>query len=253
MTEITMLLNYYPICVGGALEFQPHVYQLLLVKWLPFLRLRYYTGDKGGIMSTATTFGKTEEFNSEVESFSAYHKRMECFFIANEIPEKRQVAVVLSIISTKNFSSLRDLLSPEKSSSKSIKVLLDTLGKHLETEKLVIVEQFKFYQRIQGNTETVATFVAELKWLASTCHFKANLDESLKDRFVCGLRSTGVQKKLLGKKDLTFESAVDIITAFETVELQAQDMKKHGPVTTEGVKDIEEPLLAISQNCFHCG
>ena len=63
----------------------------------------------------------------------------------------------------------------------------------------------------------------------------------------------GVQKKLLGKKDLTFESVVDIATAFKTVELQAQDMKKHGPVTTEGVEDIEEPLLTISQNCFHCG
>ena len=63
----------------------------------------------------------------------------------------------------------------------------------------------------------------------------------------------GVQKKLLGKKDLIFESVVDIATAFKTVELQAQDMKKHGPVTTEGVEDIEEPLLTISQNCFHCG
>ena len=71
--------------------------------------------------------------------------------------------------------------------------------------------------------------------------------------FVCGLHSTGAQKKLLGKKDLTFESAVDITTAFETVELQAQDMKKHGPVTTEEVKDIEEPLLAISQNFFNFG
>ena len=81
---------------------------------------------------------------------------------------------------------------------------------------------------------------------------RANLDERLKDRFVCGFRSTGVQKKLLGKKDLTFESAVDIATVFKTVELQAQDMKKHGPVTT-GVKDIKEPLLAISQNCFYCG
>ena len=56
----------------------------------------------------------------------------------------------------------------------------------------------------------------------------------------------GAQKKLLGKKDLTFESAVDVATAFEAVELQAKDMKKHGPVTTEEVKDIEEPLLATS-------
>ena len=141
-----MLLNYYPTCVGGALELQPHAYQLLLVKWLPFLRLRYYTGDEGEIMSTATTFGKFKEFNSEVESFSAYRECVECFFVANEIPEKRQVAVLLSIISKKNFSLLRDLLSPEKPSSKSIKVLLDTLGKHLETEKVVIAEQFKFYQ-----------------------------------------------------------------------------------------------------------
>ena len=100
--------------------------------------------------------------------------------------------------------------------------------------------------------ETVATSVAELKWLASTCDFKANLDKNLKDHFVCGLRLTGAQK-LLGKKDLTFESAVDIATAFEAVELQAQDMKKHGPVTTEGVKDIDEPFLAIFQNCFYCG
>ena len=62
MTKITKLLNYnhcyYPICVGGALEFQPHVYQLLLVKWLPFLILKYYTGDEGGIMSIANKFGK---------------------------------------------------------------------------------------------------------------------------------------------------------------------------------------------------
>ena len=155
MTEITtgMLLNYnhyyYPICVGGALELQPRVYQLLLVQWLPFLRLRYYTGNEGGIMSTATTFGRIEEFNSEVESFSAYHERIELFFVANEIPEERQVAVLLSIIGTKNFSLLRDLLSPETPSSKSVKVLLDTLGKHLEPEKVVIAERFKFYQRIQ--------------------------------------------------------------------------------------------------------
>ena len=64
-------------------------------------------------MSTATMFGKIEEFNSEVESFSAYRERMECFFVANEIPVKSQVDVLLSIISTKNFLLLRDLLSPE--------------------------------------------------------------------------------------------------------------------------------------------
>ena len=145
-------------------------------------------------MSSATTLGKIEEFNLEMESFSAYRERVKCFFVANEIPEKSQVAVLLSIISTKNFSLLRDLLSPEKPSSKSIKVLLGTLGKHLEPEKVVIEEQFKFYQRIQGNTETVSTFVAELKWLTSTCDFKANLDESLKDRFVCGLHSTGFRR-----------------------------------------------------------
>ena len=54
-------------------------------------------------MSTATTLGKIEEFNLEVESFSAYRERVECFFVANEIPEKSQVDVLLSIISKKKL------------------------------------------------------------------------------------------------------------------------------------------------------
>ncbi len=74
---------------------------------------------------------------------------------------------------------------------------------------------------------------------------------------MCGLFAVGAQKKLLGKKDLTFSTAVDIATAYETVELEAQDMKKSKE--DHEVKDRikEEPILAVSQSlpqqCFCCG
>lgn len=42
----------------------------------------------------------------------------------------------------------------------------------------------------------MAQFVAELKRLATTCEFKAHLDDSVRDRFVCGLRLAGAQRRL---------------------------------------------------------
>ena len=52
------------------------------------------------------------------------------------------------------------------------------------------------------------------------------------------------------QKKLTFESAVDFATAFEAVELQTHDIKKHGPVTTEGVKDIENNYWQYPKTVF---
>ena len=165
-------------------------------------------------MATLTTFGHIDKFSPEVETFSAYCECVELFFRANEIPDDRQVAVLLSIVGTKSYSLLYNLLAPESPSSKSVGELLDTLQSHLQPEPIIIVECYKFYQRSQNSDESVVAFIAELKRLAATCDFKTHLDEALRDHLVCGLRSVGARKKLLGQKDLTlnFHKAVELAT-----------------------------------------
>ncbi len=40
-------------------------------------------------------------------------------------------------------------------------------------------------------------YVAELQCLSTHCEFRAYLPEALRDRFVCGIRNEGNQKRLL--------------------------------------------------------
>jgi hypothetical protein len=176
-------------------------------------------------MSHYTTFGHIEEFNSDLESFAAYRERVQCFFLANNIEEERQVAVLLSVLGTKTHSLLRDLLAPELPTSKTVEQLFDILQKHVEPEKIIIAERFKFHKRTQGKDESVAQFVADLKRLASTCDFKNNLDDSLRDRFVCGIQSTATQRKLLSMKELTFQTAVETAISCEVIEKHMDDMR----------------------------
>ena len=58
--------------------------------------------------------------------------------------------------------------------------------------------------------ESVAEYVAELKWLSTHCQFEAYFDDALRDCLVCGLRKESTQKRLLLEDQLTFTKAVEM-------------------------------------------
>lgn len=61
------------------------------------------------------------------------------------------------------------------------------------------------------------------KQLSTTCDFGAHLDDALRDRFVCGLKSEEVQRRLLSMAGLTFKTACDTALAMETAARNAQE------------------------------
>ena len=93
------------------------------------------------------------------------------------------------MIGGKTYSLLRNLLSPTLPKDKDFAALTTELKIHFEPKKVVIVERFNFYCRNQQVGESIATYVAELRRLATDCAFNAHLTEALRDKFVCGLRS----------------------------------------------------------------
>ena len=68
-------------------------------------------------------------------------------------------------------------------------------------------------------------YVAELRRLATHCAFEAYLEEALRDRLVCGLRSESTQKRLLSEADLTLAWAVEIAQSMEAAHKNAQALK----------------------------
>ena len=59
----------------------------------------------------------------------------------------------------------------------------------------------------------MADYAAALKQYAERCDFAEFLEQALRDRFVCGLKNSTIQKKLLTEKKLNWQGAVDIAQA----------------------------------------
>ena len=63
-------------------------------------------------MAVAPQYGILKEYLPENELFSSYMERVELFFVANDIPDEKKVAVLLSVVGSKNYSLLRNLVAP---------------------------------------------------------------------------------------------------------------------------------------------
>ena len=95
------------------------------------------------------------------------------------------------------------------------------LKDHLSPKPLIIAERFRFHKRNQREGETVTQYIAELRKLAEFCEFGTNLNDSLRDRFVCGIRAENIQKCLLSEAALTLEKALEAAQAMETAAKDA--------------------------------
>ena len=166
-----------------------------------------------------TSYGCIDEFHPENESIEAYLERLDLYFRANDIKdEQKRVSIFLSVMGGKTYSVLRDLLAPVKTLEKSFDELSSELRKHFQPKKIVIAEQFHFHRRNQAPEENITEYIAQLRKLTTHCEFGDHLSEALRVRFVCGLKSEVIQKRLLSEVDLTFKRAVDIAQAIEAAE-----------------------------------
>ena len=98
-------------------------------------------------------------------------------------------------------------------------------------EKFCIGEVNEIYERYCSNkwdkhpTESVDTFVAELKTLAKTCNFCDCLRDSLiRDRIVLGIKNEQTTKKLLRMRDLTSNRCIDVRHSEEVAEMQMRSL-----------------------------
>ena len=136
-------------------------------------------------------------------------------------------AILISTIGAKTYDVLSDLCSPHSPSSKTYTQLAGILKVHYAPKKLVIAERYRFQNCVQKEGESVSTFVANLKRLASTCNFGTYLNEALRDRFVCGLRSANIKKKLLAD-DYTFDNALKVALGIEAADKDVADISQAG-------------------------
>ena len=205
-------------------------------------------------------FGTIAEFNPKSDNVSTYLERLELYFEANQVEEDRKVPTLLTVMGATTYDTLWSLLAPTPPQEKTFGELLEALRKHFDPEPLVIAERFRFYQRLQKQDESIADFIADLHRLSIKCEFGDFLDQALRDRFVCGIHSQAIQKKLLAEAKLTIQRAQEIALGMESTDKDSKDLK--GPAAGDsGTRSAEATVYTTSSTkgtvkekpCSRCG
>ena len=210
-----------------------------------------------------TTLGKIEEFDVRSGKIDRYMERLEQYFEANKIPpdsetSHQQCAILISVLGAEAYDILFDLCSPHSLSSKSFADLKSILKSHFAPKRLTIAERYWFHNCMQAESESVSDFAANLKKLASTCNFGTFFPDALRDRFVCGLRSTSLQKKLLAD-DHTFQQALKVALNHEAAEKDVAKLNLKPVDTVHKIRPFNPTCKPPGsgrdnkQKCLSCG
>ena len=198
-------------------------------------------------MATAP-LGTLQEFQPEGEEIKDYLERVQLYIEANAIPNDRQRAVLLSVVGSKMYAILSDLLAPTLPREKTYVEISTVLKQHFEPKRVVIAERYHFHKREQLSGESMADYEAALRRLATNCKFGEFLGQALRDRFVCGLRNEAVQRRLLSEKDLTHTKAMEIAQAMEAADRNAKSLKGTEPSIHQFVSQTPDRAP-----CTRCG
>ena len=148
-------------------------------------------------------------------------------------------------------------MAPAQPKQKTMAELMTVLKEHYEPKTLIIARRFYFHRHDQAAHETVAEYIAELRKLATPCEFWEYLDQALRDRLVCGLRSEAIQKRLLSEAELSLTKAVTTAQSMEAADLEAKSLRVDKSVVNTVSKatssGTRQTPVSTKKACQHCG
>lgn len=174
-------------------------------------------------MTLSAPFTQFSAFSKE-EDFEIWFERLEQWFLANNVPPEKQVAVFLSLLNSETYGLLRNLATPTKPPELTLKKAVEYLTDHYKPKPSEMSLRYSFRERIQKPSETISEFVADLKRLSIHCNFGDNLEQNLRDQLVCGLRTLSIKKRLLNETALTFAKAYELSLNMEASAKEAEKL-----------------------------
>ena len=208
-----------------------------------------------------STHGSIGPFVVGREDWVSYTERLEQYFAANDVEDAvKQRAILLSSCGADTYQVIRNVVAPGKPTDKTFSELVELVTAYYCPKPSVIAQRYAFHQRSQKEGEATAEFVAELRKLSEHCKFEASLDDMMRDRLVCGLRDSRLQRRLLAETDLTFKKAFQMCQATELAEKNAQELQT-GPKSSQKVgganvmalhADVAGRRHPTPQECYRC-
>ena len=207
------------------------------------------------------TDGKLEQFDVTMCDVDTYFECLDCYFVANNIPDMAMVSTFISLAGPKTYKLLKSLVSPDKASDKMVDELKQILKTHVQPTESLISRRVKFYcSRKQRTNESIMDYVAALKLLAAEGEIGKILNDDLTDIFSIGTADVETQKKLRADKMPSFAEAVKLTLARETLYWDMQGLaaspangmhKIHQPCPCNTIVPAHRTQQTIARGRFH--
>ena len=102
----------------------------------------------------------------------------------------------------------------------------ELVEQHRNPKLSVIVQRYNFNNKMKQPAETIAAYTAELCKITEHCSFGDTLDDMLRDCIVCRINDIVLQRQLLAEPDLTYQTALKMVQAWETAESNSRELQK---------------------------
>ena len=210
------------------------------------------------------TYGKIKPYNPKSDEWDVYEEKLHFYMDANGITDaKKKRSILLTVCGDSTFKLLRSLVPGGKMDAEDVTFdsLLKLLKSHYAKKQSVVVHRFYFNTRSRKPAETIADYVAALRELALHCNYGATerLEEMLRDRLICGVNHSGIQRKLLSEGDITYTQAFTFAQSIETAERDAKKLGSSGDAVTTppdtSIHHTRNPPRTPSStlSCYRCG
>ncbi|KAL5251674.1 hypothetical protein ACHWQZ_G014719, partial [Mnemiopsis leidyi] len=182
----------------------------------------------------------TEEENAEIEGM------------------RRKILIhLMNSMDTHMFSKIKNLIAPRHLIDESLDSIENVLTAHMAPKPTILSERHMFYTMKQRMGEETGQYVTKLREQAIKCMFEQNqLNERIRDQFVCGIQSVEAREALLGENinELTLERAYERTIAIERSRKEAQTLgSTHQSINAVRNRQFKKPAKKDSVVCDVCG
>ncbi|XP_040167307.1 uncharacterized protein LOC120902541 [Anopheles arabiensis] len=158
-----------------------------------------------------------DPFDKRKSKWKRWVERLETAFLLYGVTdEQMQKNFLLHYMGPETYDIICDKVAPDSPRKKTYGEIVSTLDTFFSPKPHEIAENYRFNCRRQGDKdaavaeETAEEYLVALRKIAVTCNFGEYLQKALRNQLVFGIKRGDIRDRLLEKRDLTLDGALEI-------------------------------------------
>ena len=163
------------------------------------------------------------------ENWKSFRREWKFYELAAGIHKKAQevrVASLLNVIGKEGMDMYETFQWGNSSDALKIDKVLEKFEERCVPACNETYERYVFFKREQWSNESLDSYITALMKLSESCGFGALRESLVRDRLILGVKDDRVREKLLGKRDLDLDKAIETIKASQVTHSRVTEISE---------------------------